>query len=112
MTSPRKADSSPQRHGQVDPNYRHMHAGFVERQTSGLLALYAEQIRQVGTITGAPVADVYAERERRNAQGENMTAHLANGLNHPDAYGHRIACDLLLKTLLSALHHDHSMSGE
>lgn len=95
--------------GHVDPNYRHVFAGFVERQKSGLVAWYAEQIRQVGMLTGAPVADVYAEWERRIAAGEDMNAHLANGLNHPDAYGHRIACDLLLRTLLSALGHSPSM---
>ena len=91
--------------GHVDPKFRGALPDVITCQNEGLLALYAEQVRQAGAAAGAPVADVYAEWERRSALGEDMTAHLANGLNHPDAYGHRIACDLLLKTLLSALHH-------
>lgn len=89
--------------GHVDPNYRHVLPEFIARQRQGVVALYAERIRQVAGSAGLPVADVYAEWERRQAAGEDMTAHLANGLNHPDAYGHRIACDLLLSALLCAL---------
>ncbi len=89
--------------GHVDPNYRHVLTAFIERQKSGALALYAERIRQVGTATGAPVADVYAEWERRQARGEDMIAHLANGLNHPDAFGHQIAAALLWQAVLRQL---------
>ncbi len=96
----------------VDPNFRHALADLIQRQTSGLLARYAGQVRQVGAATGAPVADVYAEWERRQAQGEDMNAHLANGLNHPDAFGHRLAGEVLSRTILSELRQGPSIPGD
>ena len=88
--------------GRVDPKFADKLPAFIERQTSGLLARYAEAVRRVGSETGVPVADVYAEWERREAAGEDMMAHLANGINHPDAYGHRLAADVLLRVVLDS----------
>jgi lysophospholipase L1-like esterase len=87
----------------VDPNFRHVLASLIRCQTGGLLDRYVEEVRGVAAATGAPLADVYAEWKRRQAQGEDMTAHLANGLNHPDAFGHRIAAELLLQVILRQL---------
>jgi len=89
--------------GRVDPRFAAKLPAFIERQTSGLLGRYAEAVRRVGARTGVPVADVYAEWERRQAAGEDMVAHLANGINHPDAYGHRIAAEALLGAILAAV---------
>lgn len=85
--------------GRVDPHYRHALASLIERQSSGLLGAYADAVRQVGVANGAPVADVYAVWERNVRQGRDMMEHLANGLNHPDAAGHRLASRVLLRTL-------------
>jgi lysophospholipase L1-like esterase len=96
----------------VDPNFRQALAGFIRCQTSGLLDRYVEEVRGVAAATGAPLADVYAEWKRRQAQGEDMTAHLANGLNHPDAFGHQIAAELLLQVILRQLAHTVPESDE
>lgn len=89
--------------GHVDPNWRHVLDRLIQRQTSGLLGRYAQEVRRTGATTDTPVADVYAEWERREAQGEDMCEHLAGGLNHPDAYAHRIAGELLCRTVFSEI---------
>ena len=89
--------------GHVDPKYAGGLSEFTRRQTTGLLARYADAVREAGQASRTPVADVYAEWIRRSEAGEDMTAHLANGLNHPDAYGHQIAADLLFRVLLEKL---------
>ncbi len=89
--------------GHVDPRYRHALRPFIARQTGGMLGDYAAAIRRVGAACGAPVADVYAAWERRARRGRDMTAHLANGLNHPDAYGHRLAAETVRRALRRAL---------
>ncbi len=45
------------------------------------------------------VADVYAEWQKLSDRGIDTTAMLANGLNHPDAEGHRIAADTIMKAI-------------
>ena len=70
-------------------------ARFAAIQNGGLLGRYAEDVRAVAAETGCPVADVYRAWERLAAAGEDTTAMLANGLNHPSREAHRIPADLL-----------------
>lgn len=87
---------------QVDPNYRHSLEPYIERGTSGLFDRYVERIRRVAGRTATPLADAYAEWKRREENGEDMTQHLVNGLDHPDAEGHRIFAYLLLEIILAS----------
>lgn len=89
--------------GHVDGNYRHAFDDIMRRQTSGILSRYADAIRQAAASLCVPVADVYAEWERRQAAGEDMMMHLSNGLNHPDVYGHRLAGEVLFRAVLAEL---------
>lgn len=87
----------------VDPKYKDQIQQFVERQTSGTLGRYAQIIREVATSTSTPLADGYAEWIRRHDAGEDMTMWLINGINHPDARGHRILADELWKAFDASL---------
>jgi lysophospholipase L1-like esterase len=73
--------------------------GLMERQVTGVLALYAEAIREAGTAFDMPVADVYSEWDRLRRSGVDTDALLANGLNHPGKEGHALATRLILEIL-------------
>jgi lysophospholipase L1-like esterase len=73
---------------------------FVQLQTAGVLAAYAQAVREVGEANAVPVADVYAAWEALAARGIDTTAMLANGLNHPDERGHEIAARVLFDVIL------------
>ena len=79
--------------------WHHVFEALRERQVSGVLAAYDNAIREVGAETGALVADVYAEWERRRTAGKNTDAMLANGLNHPTREGHRLAADQISRVI-------------
>jgi lysophospholipase L1-like esterase len=73
--------------------------GLMERQVTGVLALYADAIREAGEAFDVPVADVYAEWERLRRAGVDTDALLANGLNHPGKEGHALVARLILGIL-------------
>lgn len=85
----------------VAPNHRaaNLPALFAERQNSGLLARYAEDVRTVAAEFSCPVADVYSAWEELAQAGVDTTAMLSNGLNHPDPEAHRIPADLIMQWL-------------
>ena len=87
----------------ADPNYKSSIPFFVGRQTDGTLGRYVDIIRDVARDTGTPLADGYAEWMRRQEGGQDMTKLLINGLNHPNAEGHRILADVLLKSFEAGL---------
>ena len=75
----------------------------MELQVGGMLGRYVDAMRQVAADLDAPLADVYAEWERRRDAGEDVDLMLSNGINHPDAAGHRIAGETLFKTFMEAI---------
>lgn len=85
----------------VPDKWRHVIEPFVQIQTSGMLKKYAERIAEVGRQNGVPVADVYAKWEELEARGVDTTAMLANGLNHPDAAGHKLAAETIMDVIES-----------
>ena len=87
----------------VDPNYRGSVDFIVSRQTNGTLARYVQVAREVAAAAAVPLADAYAEWERRFAAGEDIVRLLTNGLNHPDAEGHGYFTDLLWSILVREL---------
>lgn len=87
----------------VDPNYRGSVDFIVSRQTDGTLARYVQVAREVAVAAEVPLADAYAEWERRFAAGDDIVRLLTNGLNHPDAEGHGYFTDLLWSILVREL---------
>jgi lysophospholipase L1-like esterase len=88
--------------GKIPERWSHLEAQFVRLQTEGIMAAYAQAIREVGAEQTVAVADVYAAWEALEAKGVATTEMLANGLNHPDAEGHRIAAKCVFHALLPA----------
>lgn len=74
---------------------------FLAVQTEGVLAAYADRLRQIGRDHAFPVADVYAAWEVLAAKGIDTTAMLSNGLNHPTAEGHRMTAQILMSVIES-----------
>jgi acyl-CoA thioesterase-1 len=77
----------------------HRQKGYAETfsriQNRGVLARYAQALREVAVECDIPVADVYSRWERMSdAVDTNIL--LANGLNHPDAEGHRITTEAVM----------------
>ncbi|OGV73874.1 MAG: hypothetical protein A3K19_10980 [Lentisphaerae bacterium RIFOXYB12_FULL_65_16] len=83
----------------VAPEHRQHVEDFIRRQTTGVLAAYAEAIRETARQAGLPLADVYAAWEQLAARGVDTTALLANGLNHPTREAHRIQAELILQLI-------------
>jgi lysophospholipase L1-like esterase len=84
----------------IPDKWRHVTELFLRLQNEGILAAYAQCVREVGAKNNVAVADVYAAWEELEARGVDTTAMLANGLNHPDAEGHRLAAGVLLQVIL------------
>lgn len=84
----------------------HRERGWIEPlvrlQSEGVLEAYVEAIRQVGTEQGAAVADVYAKWQALADEGVDTNRLLANGLNHPNAEGHRMIAEAVLEALTPA----------
>jgi acyl-CoA thioesterase-1 len=81
----------------VPAQYRELEPGFIRLQNDGVLAAYAQRVRDVGAAHAVAVADVYAAWEKLQQAGSDTTAMLVNGLNHPDTTGHRIAAECILQ---------------
>lgn len=77
----------------------HRQKGYAETlpktQNGGILARYAQALREVGAERNIPVADIYSQWERISDTVDTNTL-LANGLNHPDAKGHRIIAETVM----------------
>ncbi|MGI6336462.1 MAG: SGNH/GDSL hydrolase family protein [Eubacteriales bacterium] len=71
----------------------------MKYQLDGTFDRYIDTARAVCKKHGVTVCDAYAEWKRRYAQGEDMTAQLANLINHPNAAMHRLFADMLLPLL-------------
>ncbi|MBN2314460.1 MAG: SGNH/GDSL hydrolase family protein [Sedimentisphaerales bacterium] len=69
--------------------------GLIEMQNGGVPAQYAQLIRRIGAEKNVAVADVYAAWEQLSEQTDTNTW-LANGINHPDARGHRLAAETIM----------------
>lgn len=86
----------------VADRYKQYVEMLIETQVGGTLPAYIEGMRDVGEKLNVPVADVYAEWERMARSGQDTTAMLSNGLNHPDAERHQLAADVLMRVIESA----------
>ena len=82
--------------------HRDMVEAMMHVQRSGLLARYADVVRQLGTEHDVPVADVHARWQQLADAGLDTTAMLANGLNHPTGAAHRYSAELLMALMEDA----------
>ncbi len=76
---------------------------LMQFQNEGVVARFAEIIRNVGRLENLPVADIYAQWEQLEAEGTDMTAKLANGLNHPVAEMHKVHAREILRVILAGM---------
>jgi lysophospholipase L1-like esterase len=83
----------------IPERWRHVTEQFIHLQSDGVLAAYAQCAREVGERNKVAVADIYALWEELETRGVDTTAMLANGLNHPDATGHRHAAEVIFKII-------------
>lgn len=82
--------------------YRQFEPLLLEIQSSGTLEAFVQRIRKLGRQRRCAVVDVYRAWMDLGRQGVDINAMLSNGLNHPTAEAHRIAADLLIRTVLEA----------
>ncbi|MEO6908683.1 MAG: GDSL-type esterase/lipase family protein [Abditibacteriaceae bacterium] len=85
----------------IPDEWRHVTELFLRLQKDGILAAYAQCVRDVGAKNNVAVADVYAAWEELELRGVDTTAMLTNGLNHPDASGHLLTAKVLLQVILA-----------
>lgn len=83
----------------VPETYHDLIDRFIRIQKDGILAAYAQRLREVAARLDVPVADVYGAWEELAASGVDTTAMLVNGLNHPTAAGHTLTADLLMAAI-------------
>jgi len=74
---------------------------IIRTQTQGILEKYAAKLRVIAREEGVILADIYAEWDRLKRAGIDMNNWLANGLNHPDVRGHRIAARAIWNALFT-----------
>lgn len=91
-----------------NPNIADVHRGktmetIIGRQNDGTLAQYVAELRDIARKHDVPLADVYAAWEAMGKRGEDTTARLCNGLNHPDAAGHTLVARTIAELILE--HH-------
>ena len=78
-----------------------IHKYYEMLQKQGKMDAYVERARQVAKELNVPIADAYAEWKRMEKAGQDTTAMLINGMNHPDAERHKIFADKLFELLFN-----------
>lgn len=65
-----------------------------------LLASYADRVRKIATARAIPLVDVYAAYQAYGTNNEQSIDDLLSDGMHPNARGHQLVADLLIKVLL------------
>lgn len=76
-----------------------VHKYYESLQKRGRMDEYAQGMRDVAKEMAVPLADVYAEWKRLEAEGVDTTKLLVNGMNHPAPEMHRLFCDKLFEMI-------------
>ena len=90
-------------HPDTSPMYREFAAVTAAWHNSGHMDAYVDGARELARRMNVPVADAYARWKELEAQGMDVTANLANYINHPTREMHRIFADVLLETFLKEI---------
>jgi acyl-CoA thioesterase-1 len=85
----------------VPLEYQGLGERFIRLQNEGVLAAYAEKVREIGGRHRVAVADIYRIWEDLCLDGVDTTAMLVNGLNHPDTEGHRLAAESIMSLIVA-----------
>lgn len=80
----------------VAPEHRGLVEAMANVMNSGMLAHYAQAVRDVAHAHYAPLADVHAAWQVLAESGIDTDAMLSNGLNHPTAEAHQITAELVM----------------
>lgn len=86
-------------HPDTIPMYREFAAVTAAWHNSGFMDTYVDAARSLAKEMGVPVADAYARWKRMEAEGTDITACLANYINHPSRELHGIFAEVLFETL-------------
>ena len=86
-------------HPDTIPMYKDYAAVTAARHQSGYMDGYVEAARTLAGELGIAVADAYAKWKALEADGMDVTANLANYINHPSRELHQIFADVLFETL-------------
>ena len=84
---------------ETEPKYMAYAAVTAEMQNGGKMDRYMDAVRALAKELSVPVCDVYGEWRRRSAT-EDMTAKLANHINHPNPEMHEVAAKMLFELLI------------
>ena len=86
-------------HPDTIPMYRDFAAVTAAWHQSGRMDTYVDAAKALAAELGVAVADAYAKWKALEAEGMDVTANLANYINHPSRELHRIFADVLFETL-------------
>ena len=86
-------------HPDTIPMYKDFAAVTAAWHQSGHMDTYVEAAKALAAELGVAVADAYAKWKALEAEGMDVTANLANYINHPSRELHRIFADVLFETL-------------
>lgn len=86
-------------HEDTVPQFRAYAAVTAAWHNSGHMDAYVEAARALAADMGIPVADAYARWKDMEAQGADITACLANCINHPTRELHQVFADVLMEVL-------------
>lgn len=89
-------------HPDTIPMYKEYAAVTADWHRSGHMDAYVEAARDLAAELGVAVADAYAVWKQMEAEGMDVTAALANHINHPSRELHRVFARVLFETL----HHE------
>jgi hypothetical protein len=79
--------------------YRDFAAVTADWHQRGVMDIYVEAARGLAAELGVAVADAYAKWKAMEAAGMDVTANLANYINHPSRELHQIFADALFEPL-------------
>ena len=84
---------------ETEAKYMSYAAVTAEMQNGGKMDTYMDAVRALAAELSVPVCDVYGEWRRRSLR-EDMTAKLANHINHPTPEMHELKAKMLFDMLI------------
>lgn len=88
------------KNSRVHLDHESMTDGIIRIQSEGILEQYAQVVRGVAADSHVALADIHREWVRLAGDGLDTDMWLANGLNHPDRRGHKLASTILIHEIL------------
>ncbi len=86
-------------HPDTVPKFKEYAAVTADWHNSGYMDAYVDAARALAREMGVAIADAYAKWQRLEAEGADITASLANYINHPARELHQLFADALFETL-------------